>query len=118
MTKSTGVGRGGKRAGAGRTAADGATGLSVRISAWVSEDDARWLLQLGDGAIGVGIRKAIALARAPAKPGLQSVAKPRGPIRRMASQYQKDGKTLRSPIAVQIEQAGYDVEFLRAGGLL
>ncbi len=95
MTKSTGVGRGGARANAGRKTADGVVSVGS-ITLTLDEDTERVAYELGDGNYGVGIRRAIAellrlreaaeevmgyvSPRAPVST-LQSVAKPRGILR-------------------------------------
>ena len=67
MTKSRGVGRGGKRAGAGVKRVLDFDG--VACSTYLSEDDVRWLLENFDN-VSAGIRECIRMSRAPRTPGV------------------------------------------------
>lgn len=80
MTKSTGIGRGGKRAGAFGRAASVVGEFDIGVAGRVTEAQASWLLKVGGGSISAGIRKACELGMddSPREPPiLKSIAKPK-----------------------------------------
>lgn len=103
MTKSTGVGRGGRRAGAFGRDADAPKIGDVHVNAYLSEDDIDYVRELGEGNLSAGIRKAILLSRSPRLIDLKSIAKRPAFIALVASGYFPDGRKRNISSAMQEE---------------
>lgn len=123
MTKSTGVGRGGRREGAGGKSADGLKSVLV-ITAGLDQESAEMLLAINDGNVSVALRallkelRELRLGASPAK--LKTLSKSKAPkplVRKIIPERGPDGTKYNYTARIRL-QAEADAEFINRGGVL